>query len=374
MIITILLAYGVSWSEMGACKPLDGQSYIPNDGIQAAMCDEGVDMGYYNPFAAMLLTDRDTSVKWLFSPRLGEAEFPQGQLAAAGFIIFFLTLLTYGVAIPAGLFVPNIMLGACFGRLFGLWVGDWASNPGVYAVMGAAGMMAGFTRMTISLTVIVIELVGDLRLLPAVMVTVVVSKQVADMFNKGAYDIVSELRGYPYIEELSIYDERNMAGRDVTYRMSAAPLSGFGEVESLGRIQEVLSSCTHNAFTIQDHSHRLLGVVMRSNIVDWVKGQGGVVSANTRLNLLDLTNRTPTIVSELTPLAQAYTIFRNLALRHMIVVDKDDANRVVGIVTRKDIVESMEDAAEDYNRSKDGDDTMSQRSSTAAASVPLMVP
>ncbi|EER10862.1 chloride channel clc, putative [Perkinsus marinus ATCC 50983] len=263
------------------------------------------------------------------------------------------------------------MLGACFGRLFGLWVGDWASNPGVYAVMGAAGMMAGFTRMTISLTVIVIELVGDLRLLPAVMVTVVVSKQVADMFNKGAYDIVSELRGYPYIEELSIYDERNMAGRDVTYRMSAAPLSGFGEVESLGRIQEVLSSCTHNAFTIQDHSHRLLGVVMRSNIVDWVNGQGGVVSANTRLNLLDLTNRTPTIVSELTPLAQAYTIFRNLALRHMIVVDKDDANRVVGIVTRKDIVESMEDAAEDYKRSKDGDDTMSQRSSTAAASCSL---
>ncbi|EER17626.1 Chloride channel protein CLC-b, putative [Perkinsus marinus ATCC 50983] len=367
MLITILLAYGVSWSEMGACKPLDGQSYIPNDGIQAAMCDEGVDMGYYNPLAAMLLTDRDTSVKWLFSPRLGEAEFPQGQLAAAGFIIFFLTLLTYGVAIPAGLFVPNIMLGACFGRLFGLWVGEWASNPGVYAVMGAAGMMAGFTRMTISLTVIVIELVGDLRLLPAVMVTVVVSKQVADMFNKGAYDIVSELRGYPYIEELSIYDERNMAGKYVTYRMSAAPLSGFGEVETLGRIQEVLSTCTHNAFTIEDSSHRLLGIVMRANIVDLVKAHGGAVSASSRLNLLNMTNRTPTIVSELTPLAQAYTIFRNLALRHMIVVDKDDANHVVGIVTRKDIVDSMEDAADEFGKPGKSDDTVSH-SSTAAAS------
>ncbi|KAF4688842.1 hypothetical protein FOZ60_002360 [Perkinsus olseni] len=369
MVITILLAYGVSWSEMGACKPLDGQDYIPNDGIQAAMCDEGVNMGYYNPFAAMLLTDRDTSVKWLFSPRLGDSEFPQGQLAAAGFIIFFLTLLTYGVAIPAGLFVPNIMLGACFGRLFGLWVGDWASSPGVYAVMGAAGMMAGFTRMTISLTVIVIELVGDLRLLPAVMVTVVVSKQVADMFNKGAYDIVSELREYPYIEELSIYDKRNMMGKDITYRMSPAPLSGFGEVETLGRIQEVLSSCTHNAFTIEDENHKLIGLVLRSEIVDWVKSKGGLVPASCRLNLLDLCNRTPTIVSELTPLEKGYTIFRNLALRHMLVVEKDDANHVVGMITRKDIIAAMEDAADEYKDSKGGKEAYCH-SSTSAASSP----
>ncbi|KAF4667474.1 hypothetical protein FOL47_003552 [Perkinsus chesapeaki] len=346
MIITILLAYGVSWSDMGACKPLDGQSYIPNDGIQSAMCDEGVNMGYYNPLAALLLTDRDTSVKWLFSPRLGDSEFPQGQLAAAGFVIFFLTLLTYGVAIPAGLFVPNIMLGACFGRLFGLWVGDWASSPGVYAVMGAAGMMAGFTRMTISLTVIVIELVGDLRLLPAVMVTVVVSKQVADMFNKGAYDIVSELREYPYLEELNVYDKRNMLGKEITYRMSPAPLSGFGQIESLQKVQQVLSRCTHNAFTIEDENHNLVGLVLRSEIVDWVKSKGGVVAANGELNLMEFCNRSPTIVSELTPLEQGYIMFRDLALRHMLVVDKDNANHVVGMITRKDLIQALEDATQ----------------------------
>ena len=66
-----------------------------------------------------------------------------------------LTVLTYGTALPMGLFVPNIIFGACFGRMVGQGLQDWlrseagnwaepaSVHPGVYALIGATAMLAG---------------------------------------------------------------------------------------------------------------------------------------------------------------------------------------------------------------------------------------
>jgi hypothetical protein len=73
----------------------------------------------------------------------------------------------YGIAVPSGLFVPCILIGAAWGRLVGTLLaqryGDvgWA-EPGKYALIGAAAMLAGVVRMTISLTVIIIEATGNI--------------------------------------------------------------------------------------------------------------------------------------------------------------------------------------------------------------------
>mmetsp|Transcript_2690 Transcript_2690/g.2234 ORF Transcript_2690/g.2234 Transcript_2690/m.2234 type:complete len:160 (-) Transcript_2690:377-856(-) len=155
--------------------------------------------------------------------------------------------------------------------------------------------------------------------------------------------------------------------------MSPAPLSGFGEIESLQKVQQVLSGCTHNAFTIEDENHNLVGLVLRSEIVDWVKSKGGVVAANGELNLMEFCNRSPTIVSELTPLEQGYIMFRDLALRHMLIIDKDDANHVVGMLTRKDLIEALEDSAAEYKHSKGRENKTWCHSSSSVSSSPSTV-
>ncbi len=56
------------------------------------------------------------------------------------------------------------ILGATFGRIIGLALHDIfpsvvpSIDPSVYALVGSASMMAGFSRMTISLVVILMEL------------------------------------------------------------------------------------------------------------------------------------------------------------------------------------------------------------------------
>lgn len=62
--------------------------------------------------------------------------------------------------------MPSLLSGAALGRLFGrvLHYMDGASgtfaDSGTYALVGAAAMLGGMARMTISLTVILLEATG----------------------------------------------------------------------------------------------------------------------------------------------------------------------------------------------------------------------
>ena len=75
-----------------------------------------------------------------------------------------LTIVTFGIKLPAGIFVPTLGVGACAGRILGLclqwlsltnpnlWIFDscGAKNtqcvvPGVYAMVGAAATLSGVT-------------------------------------------------------------------------------------------------------------------------------------------------------------------------------------------------------------------------------------
>ena len=90
---------------------------------------------------------------------------------------FAITIFTFGMSVPTGLFIPSMAMGAITGRIIGvlmeqiafnypdLWIfqnacstGENCMTPGLYAMVGAAAVLAGVTRMTVSLVVIMFEL------------------------------------------------------------------------------------------------------------------------------------------------------------------------------------------------------------------------
>lgn len=122
-----------------------------------------------------------------------------------------LTIITFGIKLPAGIFIPSLVVGACFGRIVGMsfeylqyvypgWdVFELCEGsrecvvPGIYAMVGAAATLAGVTRTTISLVVIVLELTSSLNYVVPIMLAVLVAKTVADgLEKKGIYDLVIE--------------------------------------------------------------------------------------------------------------------------------------------------------------------------------------
>jgi len=76
---------------------------------------------------------------------------------------YVLTITTYGVWVPAGLFLPGILVGCSIGILY-LDLMVFGFNASVdrlggqtYIIVGASAMLAGYCRLTYSLAVIMLE-------------------------------------------------------------------------------------------------------------------------------------------------------------------------------------------------------------------------
>ncbi|KAJ3130097.1 hypothetical protein HK098_006156 [Nowakowskiella sp. JEL0407] len=132
----------------------------------------------------------------------------------------FLNILTFGLKIPAGVFIPSMVVGACAGRILGMFTlilkESFPSHPifsscsddvpcvtpGVYAMVGSAAALTGVTRSTISLIVIMFELTGNLTYVLPLMIAIMVSKWVADLLTGGdsLFQLLIEANGHPYLD------------------------------------------------------------------------------------------------------------------------------------------------------------------------------
>lgn len=78
---------------------------------------------------------------------------------------YFWTIVTYGTQVPSGLFLPGMIIGCALGEIYaksGLILGIYDEDHyeryrAIYIILGMGGMLAGYTRMTYSLAVIVME-------------------------------------------------------------------------------------------------------------------------------------------------------------------------------------------------------------------------
>lgn len=66
-------------------------------------------------------------------------------------------------------------------------------------MIGAAATLAGILRMTVSLSVILIEATGDITLGLPIMFSILVAKLVGDIFNDGLLEMHMELSGLPFL-------------------------------------------------------------------------------------------------------------------------------------------------------------------------------
>ncbi|XP_074307960.1 chloride channel protein CLC-c-like isoform X2 [Silene latifolia] len=334
--------------------------------------------GYYNDLASLFLNTNDDAIRNLFSARVTR-EFQISSLLIFFATVYGLGIITYGIAVPAGLFIPVILAGSVYGRLVGrLFESVSALDTGLFSLLGAPSFLGGTMRMTVSLCVILLELTNDLLFLPLVMISLLISKTVADCFNKGVYDQIVKLKGLPFMEaHPQAYMKHLVAGDAVS-----GPLLRFSGVEKVETIVHALKSTRHNGFPVIDEppfsdAPELCGLVLRSHLLVLLKGKyfsnERVLSgrdilkkfsqfdfakpgAGKGLKLEDITltgeemdmyidlhpitNASPYTVVESMSLAKAQVLFRQLGLRHMCVVPKSQRRPpLVGILTRHDFMD-----------------------------------
>ncbi|XP_061664887.1 H(+)/Cl(-) exchange transporter 5-like [Syngnathoides biaculeatus] len=303
------------------------------------------------------------------------------QLALALLFKMTITVVTFGMKVPSGLFIPSMAVGAIAGRLLGVameqlayYNRDWflfrgwcspgtdCITPGLYAMVGAAACLGGVTRMTVSLVVIMFELTGGLEYIVPLMAATMTSKWVADAFGReGIYEAHIRLNGYPFLEPKEEFEHSSSAEDVMRPRRADPPLAVLTQDGmTLAQVEELVESTRFSGFpvVVSQQSQRLVGFVLRRDLLISIDNarqrQEGVVSASRvvfsqhapalppeappDLRLRAILDLSPFTVTDRTPMDITVDIFRKLGLRQCLVTHN---GKLLGIITKKDILKHM---------------------------------
>eukprot|EP00803_Ostreobium_quekettii_P007951 evm.model.scf_1330.4 EVM.evm.TU.scf_1330.4 scf_1330:35334-42870(-) len=248
----------------------------------------------HNDLASAFLASPEITIRRLFSLDMD----PEGkskkavmtgldsQFSVKGLAVFVPAYLVVmglgsGTAIPGGLFMPAIMLGAAAGALFGrgiMYIGMQNVHPGFYAFLGATGCLASVFRSPISLVVIVIEGTRKIDYLFGVILAVVTSNWVAQHVHRdGVYESEIERAG-------NVHFLRPEPPRAVLFKTAgmimAADVQGFAPVEKVSRVLKVLKDTNHNGFPVFADARpgsgaggELEGLILRSQLLVLLRRQ-----------------------------------------------------------------------------------------------------
>jgi len=389
------------------------------------------DKSQYNELATLIFNTQDDTIKNLFSTSTKEM-FSATALVFYGVVFYFLAILTYGISVPSGLFIPCIICGSSYGRLIGMFMVkyyhpsyDIGIEEGTYALLGAASFLGGTMRMTISLCVILVELTNNVAFLPMIMITLLVSKSVGDLFNEGIYDTHVGLKFMPLLPQQPDPCMRHLTSHDVM----AKEVVEFGSVERVGYIMEALRNTQHNGFPVvlrrqlyaensptprsvssNAKGTTFTGSILRSQLLTLlqlrhftstpeapqteeemesmyeyasmdfskVPTSSGLTVEDIQLstdeeamyiNLVPFVNPNPYVVQQHTSLGKVYSLFRGLGLRHLFVIKRVD--QVIGMITRKDLLPEFAEQRHktktvSHSERRERSNTLRQRVSSSA--------
>lgn len=161
--ITAAIFYAVCLSRKNDCV-LKPATYL--DRTFQFYCPEG----YYNPFASLVFNTEGGIIRQLLNVPVTIKSVNDGNniLGPEHLLVFFLVwyvwfTVTYGIHVPAGLFLPGLILGCVVGLLYMQFMIFTLGYPidriggQSYVIIGAAAMLSSYSRMTYSLAVIMLE-------------------------------------------------------------------------------------------------------------------------------------------------------------------------------------------------------------------------
>jgi len=285
------------------------------------------------------------------------------SLAVSAFLRFVQMIFTFGTGCPAGLFIPSLYTGAALGRIVGILTAYffWKCGlnitvyPGIYAMIGAASVLGGVCRVTISLVVIMFELTGGLQLIVPFMLACLTAKFVGDFFTMGIYDYCIVIRKYPFLHEPD----------DATFNIVASDVMDADLVclhtapMAASSLLRMLSESRHGGYPLTQSAddHTFLGYIqarptrifleeaLATSQTMTPESKVGFIrfAQGKHRDVIDISHLVDECVLQAvskTPAAQMHSMFRNLGVKVIVICDK---GQLKGMVTKKSFINAMEE-------------------------------
>ncbi|MBW4633275.1 MAG: chloride channel protein [Iphinoe sp. HA4291-MV1] len=287
-------------------------------------------------------------------------------VAAIAFVAqFILTLVAFGSGAPGGLFAPSLILGSCLGYIIGVGqdylLGE--GNPTTYALVGMGAFFSAVSKVPFTAIVIVFEMTTDFNLVLPLMIGSVTSYLVADKIMPGSlYDKLLHLSGITIQKQAPIEGLlTKLTARDVMQRR----IETLEAEMSLDEVVETFSRSHHRGFPIVEDGN-LVGIVTQSDLLKirvrvpcaCPEDSASPLAQPLReekesrnlpkdATLREIMTSNPLTVTPIHNLSDVLYLLDRYQISRLPVVE---GRRLIGIITRADIIRAEADHINCENR------------------------
>jgi CIC family chloride channel protein len=262
------------------------------------------------------------------------------------------TSITLGSGLPGGLFAPCLYLGAVAGGAFGhlaaqLFPGA-GITPGAYALVGMGAFLSAATHSPMTAIFLLFEITDSYEVIVPIMLTCVIGTAVARHFKKDSLETVELSRAGIDLESGK---ERNIMKSLKVGQVMAQEVESVPENMTLGQFAEFTASTRHTNFPLVDAAGELTGII---SVQDFM----GVVFEPDLMDLVvvkELATLDVITVTEDDDLDRAMRRIGYRNIEQLPVVDRNQPRRLVGIISRRDMVSAYNRALLNRSMEESGD-------------------
>lgn len=247
----------------------------------------------------------------------------------------YATGLTLGSGNAGGVFAPSLFVGAMLGGAYGALVTalfpGLSAGAGAYALVGMGGFLAAATHAPMTAIFLIFEMTHEYAVILPIMVCCVIGYTVSRYFQRDSIDTLELARRGIRLEE----------GREVSVLQSIRAgdvmnpgVEAIPEEMHLKELLQFIPRSRHTTFPVVDAGGRMTGILSLQDFREIAYEEG----------LEDLV-----VAGELAT-REVITVFPDESLRdalgkigvrnfeHLPVVSREDPRRVLGMLSRRDIV------------------------------------
>ncbi len=250
------------------------------------------------------------------------------------------TSFTLGSGNSGGVFAPSLftgaMLGGAMGTLFAAWQPELAGPTGAYALVGMAAVFAATARAPLTAILIVFEMSNDYSMILPLMVATITAGYLAQaLYPESIYTIKLTRRGIRFSQGRDLDIMQSVQVGEV---MNTHPVTVSVD-EPLVDLYRKFQETNLLGFPVVDSEGALAGIVTLQDLERVLARD----PANLRsLRVKDVAVANPVTVYSDDPIWTAIQKMAPRDLARLPVVAREDDKRLLGLISRSDIVRAYD--------------------------------
>jgi len=267
-------------------------------------------------------------------------------MASLVFLKILATSLTLGSGGSGGIFAPALyigaMLGGAFGTIINLLFPFMTAKPGAYSLVGMGAVLAAAAHAPLTNILLLFELTGDYHIILPIMVACIMSTlTIRALSPHSIFSIGLHKKGITIEAGKEVNVLQSLKVKDA---MTMDNLEIIPEDMSFSHILQHITLSSHSNFPMVNKEGQLAGLIsfqeIRQHVFDSDLGQLVIAKDLATLSM-----------STVTPSDNLKDALSRLALgniKQLQVVDTKDPRKLLGILTRSDIITAYNRAISRY--------------------------